>query len=453
MGVNPAFEALTGYSREEAVGRNCRFLQGEGTEQDAVLQLVEAIRAAEPTQIEMTNYRKDNSPFRNLLCLQPVHDSLGEYWYSIGILVDVLSLSTAQSARLAALRRLLPRRFEGGFSGGDEMDEEAVTNEPREPTIDSLPLSDLALPAKPTKRESMPQRDTAFPKLLWLEDPIKSVRTIVASEPAASAFRAHLGRSPARSMCGPRRSRALSQQPSRAPRSRREKTVRRHAPACRLETLVALHAVENLPAEEVAAATLELAAKTFSSNLELLTALERRVLPQRLQEHAAACLLSLANEQLAGFIQSASSNASVNSLQLGIERPFGSSSHLLWGRYKAPSKFVGWLYALVRVADQIPVSISVSDMQVAACIGWSYWTHGVSCRGSSAQPISITALLLRDGWIVMCRWLGCPWCMSTRSSARLPVTLNWRHRGRTAASYRWSGGVVGRWWVVLDGGA
>lgn len=234
----------------------------------------------------------------------------------------------------------------------------------------------------------------------------------------------------------------LSSPPAR-PRARREKTVRRRAPACRLETLVALHAVENLPAEEVAAATLELAAKTFSSNLELLTALERRVLPQRLQEHAAACLLSLANEQLAGFIQSASSNASVNSLQLGIERPFGSSSHLLWGRYKAPSKFVGWLYALVRVADQIPVSIAVSDMQVAAYIRWSFWTRGVSCRGSSAQPISITALLLRAGWIVMCRWLGCPWCMSTRSSARSPVTLNWRHRGRTAASYRWSGGVVG----------
>ena len=64
--VNRAFEDLTGYSPTDAVGYNCRFLQGEYTESSAVLQIIEAMRAAQQVQVELTNYRKDGSSFRNL---------------------------------------------------------------------------------------------------------------------------------------------------------------------------------------------------------------------------------------------------------------------------------------------------------------------------------------------------------------------------------------------------
>ena len=65
--VNGAFERLTGYGRDFAVGRNCRFLQGADTEPAAVQQLVEALRDARPTAVELTNYRRDGSAFRNAL--------------------------------------------------------------------------------------------------------------------------------------------------------------------------------------------------------------------------------------------------------------------------------------------------------------------------------------------------------------------------------------------------
>ena len=112
VSVNLAFTELTGYPEEECLCRNCRFMQGEETEQDAVLQLVEALRAAEPVQLEMTNYKKNGSAFVNLLSLQPVHDSRGAYRYCIAISADSATLTTSEHTQLARLRRLLPNHLE-----------------------------------------------------------------------------------------------------------------------------------------------------------------------------------------------------------------------------------------------------------------------------------------------------------------------------------------------------
>ena len=70
--VNPAFERLTGYSRAEAVGRNCRFLQGAGTDPAAVERLRGAVAAREAAQVEILNYRRDGSPFWNALHIAPI---------------------------------------------------------------------------------------------------------------------------------------------------------------------------------------------------------------------------------------------------------------------------------------------------------------------------------------------------------------------------------------------
>ncbi|KAL1519028.1 hypothetical protein AB1Y20_003296 [Prymnesium parvum] len=62
LGVNAAFELLTGYKLEECVGRNCRFLQGRDTDEEAVQRIRVAIRSQQPCHVTILNYRKDGEP-------------------------------------------------------------------------------------------------------------------------------------------------------------------------------------------------------------------------------------------------------------------------------------------------------------------------------------------------------------------------------------------------------
>jgi PAS domain S-box-containing protein len=72
--VNEGFSAITGYSASEAVGRNCRFLQGPDTDRRAVAAMSEALRARRAIRLALLNYRKDGTPFWNLLYLAPLFD-------------------------------------------------------------------------------------------------------------------------------------------------------------------------------------------------------------------------------------------------------------------------------------------------------------------------------------------------------------------------------------------
>jgi PAS domain S-box-containing protein len=87
--ANDAFVALTGYPREEALGENCRFLQGENTDPDRVAAIREAVDAREPISIDLKNYRKDGTEFWNHLEIAPVCDDTGEVVNYIGFQQDV----------------------------------------------------------------------------------------------------------------------------------------------------------------------------------------------------------------------------------------------------------------------------------------------------------------------------------------------------------------------------
>lgn len=74
---NPAFLRITGYSRKEVLGRNCRFLVGHDRNQPELPRLLAAIRRGEPCQAILRNYRKDGSLFWNEVTLAPMHDDQG----------------------------------------------------------------------------------------------------------------------------------------------------------------------------------------------------------------------------------------------------------------------------------------------------------------------------------------------------------------------------------------
>lgn len=87
--ANNAFLDLTGYEEAEVLGRNCRFLQGAGTDPEAVRILREAIAAQRPVALEILNYRRDGSPFWNAIFMGPVFDQSGQLIYFFASQLDV----------------------------------------------------------------------------------------------------------------------------------------------------------------------------------------------------------------------------------------------------------------------------------------------------------------------------------------------------------------------------
>jgi len=97
---NEAFVRLTGYAREEIIGHNCRFLTGEGTEPWLSELLRNGIRRLQPVMVEILNYKKDGTPFRNAVMVAPIFDAAGELDYYLGSQIEIADdIARANDAR------------------------------------------------------------------------------------------------------------------------------------------------------------------------------------------------------------------------------------------------------------------------------------------------------------------------------------------------------------------
>lgn len=100
--ANAGFERLTGYSRTDVLGRNCRFLQGPETSSETVAEIRTAVQEGRSCTVELLNYRKDGLPFWNRLSITPIRDAGGQVTHFIGVQSDITSLrETEKALRLA----------------------------------------------------------------------------------------------------------------------------------------------------------------------------------------------------------------------------------------------------------------------------------------------------------------------------------------------------------------
>ena len=115
--ANDAFCELTGYREGDIVGRNCRFLAGDRTD-PATTELIRAgIREVRPLLVDIVNYRRDGSPFRNGVMIAPIFDPDGALAWFLGSQVDLgfgpgTALENRQSRAGKLVAALPPRQLQ-----------------------------------------------------------------------------------------------------------------------------------------------------------------------------------------------------------------------------------------------------------------------------------------------------------------------------------------------------
>ena len=117
VACNAAFCTLTGYDESQILGRNCRFLSGPGTEPWLTETIRQGVRDHRPVLVEILNYKRDGSPFRNAVLVAPIYDTEDELRYFLGSQVEVgdeiPGPSVARRVRAAAsVSALSPRQRE-----------------------------------------------------------------------------------------------------------------------------------------------------------------------------------------------------------------------------------------------------------------------------------------------------------------------------------------------------
>ena len=114
--ANKAFVKLSGYTTEELLGRNCRFLQGPKTDPETVAGIRDAVKARREHACEILNYRKNGTAFWNALFVSPVFDLEGNLVYFFGSQLDVTRRREAEEALSQAQKMEALGQLTGGIA-------------------------------------------------------------------------------------------------------------------------------------------------------------------------------------------------------------------------------------------------------------------------------------------------------------------------------------------------
>jgi PAS domain S-box-containing protein len=149
--INDEFTRTTGYEATDAVGFNCRFLQGEATDPETIEEIREALDREEQTTVEILNYRQNGRPFWNRLTVDPVANEDGQITHFLGFQQDVTD--TVRTRRLIellnrVLRHNLRNELNALLGFGSQLDErehaQTIYAQVRGIVSDLIELSDKA---------------------------------------------------------------------------------------------------------------------------------------------------------------------------------------------------------------------------------------------------------------------------------------------------------------------
>jgi len=191
--VNPAFETITGYTPNEAIGRSCRFLQGPESDPATIERIRAAIRSEESCLVELINYRKDGRAFWNELSMSPVRNSAGTLTHFVGVQSDITERKRTEAAlRQASIDADSASRAKGEFLAN-------MSHEIRTPMNGILGLTALVLESdlKPDQRDSLNLVASSADALLTVINDILDFSKIEAGkldlDPAPFALRDAVG--------------------------------------------------------------------------------------------------------------------------------------------------------------------------------------------------------------------------------------------------------------------
>jgi len=179
--ANDGFTKLTGYSKQRVLGNNCRFLQGEDTDDETVAEIRSAIRSQEPIRTEVLNYRADGTPFWNRLTIAPVtRVNDDEVTHYVGIQEDI----TAKKRRdrlIGVLNRVLRHNlrndmtavmgFAGEIEGRTDGEVARLASRVKQTAADLVELSEKARGFQTAARDAEP---------LAPRDILSDVKSVVA---------------------------------------------------------------------------------------------------------------------------------------------------------------------------------------------------------------------------------------------------------------------------------